>query len=130
MPAHEEAYLAEFRKQTYMDLDDPAEYLDKVRDAVQTEKATAIAGVLSDFDEYFAVTAPVFMQPILVLFKKWCELSNGNVHAMSVDAPPIPATHGDGRDGNPPAPHINTANVSTLLDRLATLGGLEGLNRA
>lgn len=73
MPAHEEAYLEEFPDTSDMDLECPIEYLDMLRSAVETEDPTAITDVQSDFDEYFTMTNPVYMQPILVLFKNWCD---------------------------------------------------------
>jgi hypothetical protein len=71
MIAHQESYLAEFPES-------PIEYLDTFRATVQTEDPTVVADVQSDFDEYFTMTNPVFMQVILVLFKNWYDKRTGN----------------------------------------------------
>ena len=73
---YDEAYEAQFPDT------DALEYLEEIRGVVQSLNPSrdpdTLRFLLSVFDEYYSKPAPVFFQPILIIFKKWSEVSAGN----------------------------------------------------
>lgn len=100
---YDEAYSAQFPDTEAL------EYLEDIRGVVQSHNPSQdpkiLSSLLEDFDEYFSKPAPVFFQPIMIIFKKWSELSADNP-PTAFDTP---------RDVEIHNAHENTANVSNLL---------------
>ena len=78
MLVYDEEYCAQFSTFNSMEFESPIEYLETMRGVVQTRDPVVIADLLTEFEYYFAMPIPVFLQPILILFKKWCELTSTN----------------------------------------------------
>jgi hypothetical protein len=85
--SHEDAYLAEFPDKEAL------EYLDLIREVVTARNppkdAVDRAFLLEEYATESTKTqgVPPDFQPILILFKQWCDLTTGNPDAMSVDPP-------------------------------------------
>ena len=110
---HEEAYSALFPDDTVR------EYLDEIRSVVRGVDPERDPGtlefLLEEFDSYFVKQAPDFFQPILIIFRKWHELSAGN--------PPSAAdAAGAARHLRPEGRMPATAEMRTLLGRMHALG--------
>ena len=112
---HEEAYSALFPNWGALD------YLDEIRSVVLGVDPERDPGtlefLLEEFDSYFVKQAPDFFQPILVIFKKWHELSAGN-----------PPSAADAAGRGQPAHHLqpagrmtSTAQMRALLGRMKAL---------
>jgi hypothetical protein len=88
--SHEPAYIAEFPD------NEALEYLDLIREVVSArnppENAETRAFLLGEYATESTKTqgVPSDFQPILILFKKWCDLTTDDPDAMSVDPPNTP----------------------------------------
>jgi len=86
--AHEDAYCAEFPD------DEALEYIDLIREVVLAQdppkNAETRAFLLEEYATYSTKTqgVPRDFQPILILFKKWCDLTAGNPDASDTGANP------------------------------------------
>jgi hypothetical protein len=93
MLVYDEEYCAQFPTHTSMDIESPIDYLETMRGAVQTRDPVVIADLLTEFDEYFAMPIPVFLQPIIILFKKWSEITTTNPHDITMLLRDMKAVH-------------------------------------
>jgi hypothetical protein len=86
--SHEPAYIAEFPD------DEALEYIDLIREVVLAQdppkNAETRAFLLEEYATYSTKTqgVPRDFQPILILFKKWCDLTAGNPDASDTGANP------------------------------------------
>ena len=85
---HEDAYIAEFPD------DEALQYIDLIREVVLAQdppkNAETRAFLLEEYATYSTKTqgVPRDFQPILILFKKWCDLTAANPDASDTGANP------------------------------------------
>ena len=107
---YDEAYSAQFPDT------DALEYLELICGVVQSlnPNPETLTFLLDGFDEYFSKQAPVFFQPILIIFKKWSELSAGN--------PPTALDPSGVAQRSSLHLLTQTTKIETMLSALDTLG--------
>ena len=72
-PVHDNVYSDQFGPDS-----DALEFLDLIHSAVRTHDHNTLTLIHDEFDRYWPIPSPIFYQPILLIFKKWCDLSVGN----------------------------------------------------